>query len=283
MKIAFLSDTHLAPAAHAFNANCEIAAAWIDKQKADLTIHLGDITADGVNHADHFPTARDVLQRLATPLRLVPGNHDIGDNPVPGLHSDHALMSDANLAFYRDVFGEDRWVWRGGDWTILGLNAQLFSLGGAEEEAQFAWLEQALSDVKGPFGLALHKPLFRRAPDDAEIHPRYAPHTPRRRLMRLLEGRDLRFVVNGHTHQFRRLEREGVEHVWAPSTAFKLPDDAQEWIGDKVVGVLMLDLNADRHQFQLHVPNGMVQNDLSHFMHLFRDLISPKGKADEHG
>ena len=110
----------------------------------------------------------------------------------------------------------------------MGLDAQLFGTGTAEEDEQFTWLEEALRDRRRPLGVMLHKPLFRNRPDDTEIHVRYVPAVPRRRLLDCLATCDLRFVVSGHVHQTRRFRVGGVEHVWAPSTAYCIPDARQE-------------------------------------------------------
>ena len=272
MKIALIADTHLTAAAGDFIANCETAIAWIDGIGADLVVHLGDITADGVEDPAQFAVAHKVLSRLGTPLLLVPGNHDIGDNPTPGAGAAHGLVRPDRLALYRQTFGADYWVAPAGDWSLIGLNAQLFGLGDAEEEAQFVWLEQTLAAVSGPIGLTLHKPLFRDAPEEGVVHPRYVPIAQRARLLALFAGHDLRFVVNGHTHQLRRLRQAGVDHLWAPSCAFVVPDVMQEWIGDKVVGVMVVTLEDAGHRFALHVLPGLAQYNLADYVDVFPKL-----------
>jgi 3',5'-cyclic AMP phosphodiesterase CpdA len=242
-------------------------------------VHLGDITADGIEEPEQFETARAVLSKCGPPLRLIPGNHDIGDNPVPGLASGHALVDAGRLALYRRTFGHDRWATQASGWTLIGLNAQLFALGDAEEAAQFAWLEQTLAYAAGPVGLFLHKPLFRQGWEDDELHPRYVPLAPRRRLRSLFAGCDLRFVANGHTHQRRSLVVEGVEHLWAPSCAFVVPDLMQEWIGEKVVGAITLELGREAHRFAFHVPQGVARHDLADYADVFPKLRQTLAKA----
>jgi Calcineurin-like phosphoesterase len=200
MRIVLVSDTHLAPRATAFRRNWEVIARWIEDVRPDWVVHLGDITVDGVRDADELGAARAVFDSLTVPIRFVPGNHDVGDNPLAtGRSADHPLDL-ARLAAYRDLFGSDRWALDAGDWRIVALNAQLLGTGIAEEEAQFRWLEARLSERQGPLGLLLHKPLFRDGPDDSEVHVRYVPAEPRRRLLALLARSDLRFVATGHVH-----------------------------------------------------------------------------------
>ena len=274
MKIALITDTHLAAIAPAFRANCDAARDWIGTIAADMTIHLGDITVDGSKYPEQLDYARDAFAGWPTPIRFIPGNHDIGDNIDPHApHGAHEPQIDARrLGLYRAAFGTDRWSFQSDGWTVVGLNAQLFGAGDAEEAAQLAWLDDILAGVTGPLGLMLHKPLFRNGPSDTERHHRYLPVEQRLDLAGRLDAKDLRFVVCGHTHQLRRIVVAGVEHVWAPSTAFIIPNGMQETIGEKIVGALTLTLDADGHRFDYVEPAGMARNDISKFIELYPQL-----------
>src|SRR5262245_25510736 len=254
MRIVLVSDTHLTPRTAAFTDNWSIVARWIEAVRPDLVVHLGDITANGASDPDELVAARRVFARFPVPTHFIPGNHDIGDNPLEtGASSEHALDL-ARLDDYRGVFGSDRWTLDAGPWQIVALNAQLFRTGTLEEETQFRWLQARLADRNCPLGVLLHKPLFRHGPDDVEAHIRYVPASARRRLLDLLVIRDLRFVASGHAHQAHRILVAGVEHVWAPSTAFCLLDGMQERIGEKTVGALMLELSDVGHRIELVRP-----------------------------
>jgi 3',5'-cyclic AMP phosphodiesterase CpdA len=274
MRIALLADTHVSANTPAFDANARAALAWAGAAGADLIVHLGDISLDGHHDPAQLAHAAELFSVAPAPIRFVPGNHDIGDNPVPSLAASHGLVVPERLDLYRATFGEDRWRLDADGWTLIGLNAQLFGFGDEREDAQFAWLEGALAGVDGPVGLVLHKPLFRDGWDDAELHPRYAPIAARTRLRRLLAPRDLRFVASGHTHQWRRLAVEGVEHVWVPSSAFIVPDLMQEWIGEKRVGALVIELTAEAHRVELAWPPGLVSNNLAQFPDVYPGLAA---------
>ena len=87
MRIALVSDTHIAARARAFTANWHIAARLIEAERPDLIIHLGDITVDGAGDPAEHGQALDAMQALSAPRLAVPGNHDLGDNPPhPGAH-----------------------------------------------------------------------------------------------------------------------------------------------------------------------------------------------------
>ncbi len=159
MRIVLISDTHLARVAVAFTANVQAAIDWIQHQAPDLVIHLGDETADGAGDPAQFAYAHEVLSRIAAPLLVLPGNHDVGENPPHGGVKEPAY-DDARLEAFRAALGEDRWRHDADGWTLIGLNAQLFGTDGAEEAAQAGWLAEALADVDGPLALFLHQPLI---------------------------------------------------------------------------------------------------------------------------
>ena len=262
MRIALISDTHLAARAAVCLDNWRIVRTWIERARPDLVVHLGDITVDGASDAVQLREALDAFTCLDLPIRFLPGNHDIGDNPIaPDVPPEHPLDL-ARLEEYRSLFGPDRWSLHAGDWQVIGLNAQLLGTATSEEEEQFAWLEHEIGLGTGPLGLMLHKPLFRNGPGDDEPHIRYVPTGPRDRLLAIVRSRALRFVVSGHTHQSRRHVCGGVEHRWAPSTAFCLPDGMQERIGEKKVGLLMLMLDGTDHRFAMARPEGLRRNNI---------------------
>ena len=272
MKIALISDTHLAAMATDFVSNAVAAIDWINSDDFDLVIHLGDVTADGIAAPGQVEEAKTVLDRLDVPLLCVPGNHDIGDNPVPGRALGEKPFDAAALCLFRTAFGADHWLYSAGDWALIGLNAQLFNTGSAEETRQFDWLCSALAAVDGPIGLFLHKPWLRVALSDQERHPRYVPLEQRLALAEVLAGPDLRFVPSGHTHQLRPLTVDGVEHFWVPSTAFVIPDRMQEWIGEKIVGAAVLTLDGDDYRLDFQRVPGVAHRDLGDYRAIFPKL-----------
>ncbi len=263
MRIALVTDSHLSPAATAFNDNWRAVGRYIGTTGADLTVHLGDITVDGAADASQFDHANSLSHDWPTPIRYLPGNHDIGDNPPgPGVPAKH-LLDPKRLEEYRVALGSDYWSFDIEGWRVVSLNAQLFGTDTADEDAQWSWLAETLSGNAGrQIVLMLHKPLFQSTPGDVAPHIRYVPLAQRRQLFGLFSAVPLKLVVSGHTHQYLDRIFDGVRHVWLPSTAFYLPDGMQERVGEKVTGLGMLDLHADGYHFHLVCPEGVQRNNI---------------------
>ncbi|MGO8916660.1 MAG: metallophosphoesterase family protein [Stellaceae bacterium] len=264
MRILLVTDSHLAPSVPPCNANWRAAKAFARDAGADLTIHLGDITLDGTEEPAQHDWALAESADWPTTLRFLPGNHDIGDNPPgPGLPAKQPLRLD-QLAAYRRSYGSDYWAIDAAPWLLVGLDAQLFASDTAAEAEQWAWLSARLAEARGrPIALLLHKPLYLDDPADATPHIRYVPLAPRRRLLELLASCDVRLVLSGHAHQYLDRILAGTRHVWLPSTAFIIPDEMQERIGEKRTGLAVLELAPDGFGFALASPAGMAQHRLS--------------------
>lgn len=274
MRIALVSDTHFDSNDTLLVENWLAVERWLRATAPDLVIHLGDITAKGSKDPAQLSFARQVLEGSDFVIRTIPGNHDIGDCPTaPGRVPDDPLVPE-RLADYRRLLGPDRWRVEAEGWRLLGLNALLLATGLPEEEAQFEWLGQTLSRGAGPVGVFLHKPLFRDRVDEDIVHLRYVAKPARQRLTSILSSHDVRFIVAGHTHQSRQHYHAGIEHVWAPSTAYTVPDFLQERIGEKSVGVMTLDLDAGGHGFTHVIPSGLNAYSLMDFAHIYPALAA---------
>ena len=261
MRIILVSDSHLAPTAGAFNDNWRAVRAFVAAANADLTIHLGDVTVDGPGHPEQFAHVQTITAGWPTPIRYLPGNHDIGENPPgPGVPSREPLRPD-RLAEFRTAFGPDFWGFEAEGWRLIGLNAQLFGTDTGDEAAQWSWLEAELARSHGlPLVLLLHKPLFQTSPADEKPHNRYVPVAPRRRLYEQLARENLRAVISGHVHQYLDRRIDGVRYIWLPSTAYFMPDEVQDRVGEKVTGRGVLDLTRGALQFHLVCPEGLLRH-----------------------
>jgi 3',5'-cyclic AMP phosphodiesterase CpdA len=274
MRIVIVTDSHLAPAAPACNANWGAVREYAARTAADLTVHLGDITLDAATDPGQLDSARGMCLPWPTPFRFLPGNHDIGDNPPAPDVAPKRPVEVSLLERFRSNFGPDYWAVFVEDWLMIGLNAQLFGSGIPSETEQWQWLDHCAARAgKHPVVLLLHKPLFQNTSEDAIPHIRYIPLEPRGRLLRLLAPLDLRLVLSGHTHQYLDRKIEGVRHIWIPSTGFFLPDADQERVGEKITGLGVLELSCEHFRFDLICPDGLARNNFADqpFRKLLRD------------
>ena len=264
MRLIQISDTHLAEGCDAFDANFDAVARYIAQAKPDLVVHSGDITRDAPFAPQELAYAKARLDALGAPVLAIPGNHDIGDNPGDGGYQPKKPVTEAQIDAYRAVFGADYWVEDRGAWRFIGLNS-LYVLSGLEgEDAQWAWLEEAMTG-HDQIGLFLHKPLF-LLPEDTPADPpyRYLPEAARARLSALIDQHPVRFVGCGHVHQTRSHAVGQTQFVWAPATAFVLPDDMQPRVGDKLCGLIQYDLSDDGGvAFEIVTPEGIAHQDIT--------------------
>jgi 3',5'-cyclic AMP phosphodiesterase CpdA len=261
-RVTVVSDTHLAQRNPSAGEQWKAVLAHLAADPPDLVIHAGDITCDGCEEPGELPFAQELLARVPAPLVSVPGNHDVGENPLEEPAYDHVFVDPGRLARYRDAFGPDRFSVTAGGWRIVGMNAQVLDSGLPDEADQWAWLESELHPGRagGAVALVLHKPLV-PPPGQHDGVPRYVAPGSRARLRSLLAGSGGRLVLTGHIHQsLRHTGGDGVDHAWVPTSWAVLPDEFQAPVGDKVVGVLALTLHDDgRVDSSVQRPAGLRQ------------------------
>ena len=278
MRIALIADTHLSARSPECVANWHAARRAVGRLSAHLTVNLGDITLDGQTHGEELAFASRLMQQWPTETRCVPGNHDLGDG------SGELPLDDRLLSAYIDVFGPDHWVVKVGDWKLLGINAQLLGTDSAREEALWEWIAKQVVPAAehAHTALFLHRPMLRPQLGELTRKGRYVSRGPAERLLNGALKSTLRLVISGHTHQYLDTTVNGVRHLWMPSTAFILPDDMQARIGEKVVGIDLLDFSDGAARFDLWCPDGMKRHDVS-TLEFFRAMAEKVSTEDEAG
>src|SRR5215213_5099228 len=248
-RLTQISDTHLARRLQKLTDNFHRVSEHIDATRPDLIVNTGDLSFDAPTSPDDLKFAKELHDTLPAPCRLLPGNHDIGDNPTAGGTAPKRPATEQERQKYLAVIGEDRWRFDAAGWCFIGLNSLIMNTGIESEAEQFGWLASELGRVNGrPVALFLHKPLFLDAPDDAETAEtaiRYVPQPRRRSLIEMFATVDLRLVASGHIHQRRDFTFGHARHVWAPSAGFIIPDRMQEVIGTKEVGLVEYRFQSD--------------------------------------
>ncbi|MBS7700801.1 MULTISPECIES: metallophosphoesterase [unclassified Chelatococcus] len=230
-RIVQVSDLHLSGKRGRYQDNWEITLEWIDAEKPDLVVVSGDVALSDPDEVDDLVFARRQLNRISAPWRVIPGNHDIGDNVVSG---GMAKSVDAERRQrWLDLFGPDYWQQTCGAWTAIGVNAQILNSGGfPAEEEQSAWLTRTLAEIprERPIALFVHKPLFMDHPSEAGVTSDCLDPEARHRLLRPFADKSLKLVACGHKHQYRSFGINGIIHIWAPATsAVNHPPEVKMW------------------------------------------------------
>jgi 3',5'-cyclic AMP phosphodiesterase CpdA len=265
-RLTQISDPHLARRLPKLTENFLRVSEYIDATRPDLVINSGDVSFDGPTNRDDLEFAKTLHAALSVECRIIPGNHDVGDNPTQVGPPPSHLVTEASQQAFLSIFGEDRWRFEAAGWCFIGLNSLVMNTGLAREAEQFDWLASQLSAINGkPLALFLHKPLYLNAPGDPELAAtaiRYIPQPARARLIEMLSAVDLRLVASGHVHQRRDFTRGHVRHVWAPSSGFIIPDKKQEVIGIKEVGLVEYRFQPDGFEVRHVRAPGQVDVDM---------------------
>ena len=278
--VAHVTDTHLSDDKPFFLANFERVASHIRDEKPDLVINTGDVSLNGADLREDLETARRLHDSLGIETLIIPGNHDVGDDPLVARKQP---ADEERRRRWLDVFGTDRFVRDVPGWRLLGINSLILgtTLPGADEQ------DEAIADaVRGLDGRALalflHKPLFIDAPSDSDVGGHTVNPEPRGRLLKLLGADTPRLVCAGHLHEFRQATSGAIHQVWAPATSFTIPD----WFiaphgGVHTVGFVRLALEDDGRFDVRHVmPEGMEVLNLEDFPQAYGDLKAIRAMID---
>lgn len=197
-----------------------LAVQQLNDLAPDFVICTGDLI-DVPESNRHMEHARSLLNELSPdiPFMSLPGNHDIGDVPTP-----------ESLAWFREVFGRDRFSFDHGGWHIVGLNSCLLADGtGApdEVERQWAWLEEDLAragraGAEGTLAF-LHHPLFLDRLDEDDDYFNL-PGPARSKCAEILQKNGVRTVFSGHLHRCQEAVAGGLETVVTGPVGMPLQD-----------------------------------------------------------
>ncbi|MBM3620900.1 MAG: metallophosphoesterase [Alphaproteobacteria bacterium] len=275
VHVAQISDTHLSEAKPFFNANFERLGEALRTAKPDLVINSGDISLDGADLDADLRRGHSLHAALGLDWLAIPGNHDIGDSQ--GIGSKEPIDA-RRRDRYRAVFGEDYWTHDIPGWRLIGVNAQLAGSDLAADSDQSDFVRHAAATANGrSIALFVHKPLYDVSPTETELGGRFLPPAARGGLLSTLNGAALRLVACGHVHQFRDTKGDGWRDVWAPSTAFILPDFFQPVFGSKVVGYVDHAFHADGTvDSRLVLPPGMALHNIETIPEAYGDLRARK-------
>jgi 3',5'-cyclic AMP phosphodiesterase CpdA len=206
MRLVHISDLHFG---HHDEAVAASLAADLKAQQPDLVVASGDFTQRGT--AAEFAMAREFLDTLGAPVFAVPGNHDLGRNPLRRFLDPYGL--------YRRYIAPDI-----EPFLELGTNGATLALAGLNTT------RRALSDRNWSHGSIGRS--FSHAPNALRIvvahHPLMQPlgttlkptQAVRRAGLALeaLAGFGVRLVLSGHFHLsfVRRYDKNAVQEGIPP-------------------------------------------------------------------
>jgi 3',5'-cyclic AMP phosphodiesterase CpdA len=248
VRIVQLSDTHISHLGGVPAENMSLLADHINNAiRPDLVVHTGDVVIANPDSAADRDAARRLLALVDAPLRVLPGNHDVGESadapwkdlPVTG----------ERIAAFLSAWGDDRFFLpgdatnRSGDWVFIGLNSERFGSGLPQEDEQWDWLAGAAERARGKsVMLFLHKPLWWPGGSQSGLT---IPAAARDRLTALFAGARLRVVANGHVHRYRHALEGEVLTVSAPSATFALPAEPGHGLAAGTPGIVEYVIDGD--------------------------------------
>ena len=235
--LTFVADTHLGPTSPGADDNWRAVVAHVARNRPSLVVHAGDVSLDGADHDGDLAHSRELLDELPVRWRAVPGNHDTGDIG----EDPRQPVDDARRLRYRTALGDQFWIEDLDQWRVVGIDTQYLGsdLDGAPEA--WDWLTDALRTDRRTVVVG-HRPLHPDGSAHTDAPHRYLQGRSRERLQALLADGPAELYVSGHVHQWRHGSLAGFDYVWVPSTWAILPDRMQEPIGDKVVGLVEIEL-----------------------------------------
>ena len=194
----------------------------------------GDLSEKRPKHYERF---LKIVSRTTLPLRLMPGNHDVGNRI--------SRRSFRLVERYRDLIGEDRYAFtvgpRGAHAQFIVLNSLYMRPWGtagkrrraalAETvDAQWTWLEEQLAaSAESPHPastvfVCLHHPLFSNRVDQRVASYLTVTMKAKRRMLALCDRYRVQAVLAGHSHRNRVHTYRGTTLLTTPSVFWNSPE-----------------------------------------------------------
>ena len=185
-----------------------------------FVVHLGDMVHPVPALPEHKAAVeqfRGIASRLRVPLRLTPGNHDVGDKSIEWMPA--GRVCDEYLAAYREAFGPDRYAFEEDGVLFVVLNSLLLNSGLPGEAEQRAWVERQLDGAGGRrVFLFMHYPPFLYSADEESNYDNV--DEPARTWLLAQIGRpEVEAAFAGHVHNFWL-------HCWGSAKLYVLPSTA---------------------------------------------------------
>jgi 3',5'-cyclic-AMP phosphodiesterase len=279
-RIAQISDTHLSARAPFFKSNFDLIIADVAVQNPDLIINTGDLSLDGAGGSEDLMYALAAHRDMRHECLLLPGNHDVGDQPSVARGQP---ATEERLARYRTIIGPDFWVRDIPGWRLFGLNALIMKTGLSGESDQNAMVRNGLS-TRGNRQIAvfMHIPLADTGLDDDRMNNNFIVPDARADFLALFGDARPALILSGHVHQYRDVYFAGMRQIWSPATSFIIADPWHPNLGAKTVGYLIHEFMDDgKYCCQFKTVRGLKQYDLAVMPEVYGDVARWKSSKQE--
>ncbi len=263
-RIAQVSDAHLSATRPFFAGNFAKVAGAVRAAKPSLMLVTGDLSLDGADGDADLAHAVAEHAAIGPDWLCVPGNHDVGDEPLLG---GRQPVNAARLERWHRIAGHSAWVHDIPGWRLIGLDTQSLVV----DEAQWEVIERGMRDAGARrIALVQHKPLAEHFITDTAVN--YWPVLPEPRARLLALGKPA-VVLSGHVHQWREHAADGIAQIWAPATGFTVGDAWQARLGEKLLGWVEHEFHADgTHKAWLRQVEGLRMDDIGEMPEVYGAL-----------
>jgi predicted phosphodiesterase len=271
-----ISDTHLSRQRPFFHHNWEVILDIINRDLPNFVLIAGDLSLNGFANEDDLKFTHEQFGRINCPVRVIPGNHDLGNN-ISSVDGGPEISLSQRKTFIK-YFRRDWWVEEIGSWSFIGLNSLLFSSEFDAEGAQAEWLLQTVARSQNrSIALCLHKPLYHIDEESTGLIQLSLFPNDRKQLFKLIrQNNNIKIVISGHLHEHQIMLYEQAELLWLPSTAFVIDQLKSWWIkgsqATRQVGYVSCDFEDDKFDYRYIQPLSMINHDIGNWLKGGMDL-----------
>lgn len=232
---AVITDTHMRPPEgdesspwevnNKANGRARYVVERLREASPEFVIHVGDMVHPVPSLPSYESAAKAAIELFTSldfPVHFIPGNHDIGDKPTPGLPADAVTEEAVNI--YGQYFGSTYKEFEHGDCQFILLNAEIINSGLPTETKQREWLEGILSGKSSKRRFVfIHYPPYLYRPEEESYYDNL-DEPGRSWLLDLLEQGGVETLFSGHVHHYFHHWNRGTESYILPAICFTRQD-----------------------------------------------------------
>ncbi|HON07926.1 MAG TPA: metallophosphoesterase [Verrucomicrobiota bacterium] len=226
VRIALVSDVHINHGTNRalYQSNYEKVIEQVNSAGVDFVVVAGDLTEDGT--ADEYADFKRLTKKFKSPVRALPGNHDIGNKVLGKGKSEITFkrLIDYHLHIGKSYFAEDVCGIR-----LIGANSSLFGSGLGKEKTMWQFLDNELGKKSDkPVLFFLHHPLFQKKPEEKGGEYWNLEPAHRFRLFGLFQQAGVSAVFSAHLHKPLTNYYNNVLYYTTHPVSFGLPKGKQK-------------------------------------------------------